>query len=211
MSEIILASGSPRRQKLMTDMGLAFSVKPSNYDEHLDESRSAEAVAMELALGKAKDVASRNPDAFVVGSDTVVAVNGRQMEKPIDQADAHEMLTALAGHESTVSTGVAIIHKNKNIQLVKVGTTKVYFKPDSPEVSELREAYLATNDWQDKAGGYGIQSGAHTLIDHIDGDYDTIVGLPTRILARMLEQLGIPAEAVYEPAPVPQSRTSEQA
>lgn len=100
-------------------------------------------------------------------------------------------------------TGIALVNKSQNVELVDVEVSDVYFKPDSPEVSELREAYLASNDWTDKAGAYGIQSGAHTLIDHISGHYDTIVGMPTVTLARMLESVGITAQSVHEPAPVP--------
>lgn len=203
MSEIILASQSPRRKKLLGEMGVTFSVYPSTFDEKLDENRSAEVVAMELALGKAADVAAKHQHAYVIGSDTIVAVNGRQMEKPKDIDDARSLLLALSGHQSTVSTGIAVINTSLGIEKVGVDTTKVYFKADSPEVTELREAYLQTGDWHDKAGGYGIQSGAAPLIDYIEGDYDTVVGLPTRVLAQILNELGIPATRVTEEAPVP--------
>lgn len=201
MKSVILASQSPRRLQLLSKMGVSFTVQPSAYNEHLDESRSAEEVAMELSLGKAKDVAKSNPDAYIIGSDTIVGINGRQMEKPRDMDEARAMLQALAGHESTVSTGVAIVNLNTDTELVDVATTKVYFKEDSPEVQQLREQYLATEDWRDKAGGYGIQSGAATLIDRIEGDYDTVVGLPTRLLAQKLQELGIDASRVVEVSP----------
>ena len=198
---IILASKSPRRQDLLTRMGVTFTVVPSRYDEQLDERRSPDDVAMELALGKALDVADTHPEAIVIGSDTVVAVDGRQMEKPRDEDDAREMLTALSGRESTVSTGVALVQLANGIQTVRVSTAKVYFKPDSEAVARLREAYLATGDWHDKAAGYGIQSGAHTLIDRIDGDYTTIVGLPTELLGSMLADIGIDAHPVHDTPP----------
>ncbi len=201
MERIVLASQSPRRLRLLSEMGVDFTVQPSSYDERLDESRSAEEVAMELSLGKAKDVAQSNPDAYVIGSDTIVGINGRQMEKPRDIDEARAMLLALAGHESTVSTGVAIVNLSTGTELVGVATTKVYFKEDGPEVQQLREQYLATEDWRDKAGGYGIQSGAATLIDRIEGDYDTVVGLPTRLLAQKLQELGIDASRVVEASP----------
>lgn len=207
MSEIILASQSPRRSKLLGEMGLTFSVLPSHFDEHLDETRDAETVAKELAFGKAEDVARQNRDTYVIGSDTIVAVNGRQMEKPGDIEEAREMLIALAGHESTVSTGVAIINYAQQVTMVEVDTTRVYFRPDSEEVTSLREIYLATGDWKDKAGAYGIQSGAAPLIEKITGDYDTVVGLPTRLLAEMLNRLGIEASVVTGQAPVPQVET----
>jgi septum formation protein len=191
MHSIVLASQSPRRIELLTKMGVKFISVPSNYEERLDESIGADEVAIRLALGKANDVSVKYPDAYVIGSDTVVAVNGRQMEKPKDIADAREMLQALAGHESSVSTGVAIVNEDKSVRECEVDTTKVYFKPDSTEVKALREAYLASGDWKDKAGGYGIQSGAATLIERIDGDYDTVVGLPIKVLDGMLVRLGI--------------------
>lgn len=188
----------------MGEMGVIFSVLPSRFNEQLDETRDAEVVAKNLAFGKAEDVAKTHPAAYVIGSDTIVAVNGRQMEKPVDIDDARDMLLALAGHESTVSTGVAIINRDKDIKAVEVDTTRVYFKPDSEQVTALREVYLASEDWKDKAGGYGIQSGAAPLIEKIEGGYDTVVGLPTRLLADMLNKLGIEADVVVEESPVPQ-------
>lgn len=190
MKKIILASKSPRRIDLLSKMGIKFEAVPSNYEESLNENLPAEEVAKELALGKAKDVAASYPNAFIIGSDTVVAINSRQMEKPKDLDEAREMLTALAGRESTVCTGVAIISIERGIEIVDVDTTKVYFKSDSLEVTKLREEYLASGDWKDKAGGYGIQSGADKLIDRIDGAYDTVVGLPTTLLSTMLIRSG---------------------
>lgn len=198
MSEIILASQSPRRKELLSKMGITFTVVQSQFNEQLDESRDTEDVVKELALGKALDVAKAHPDAFVIGSDTIVAVNGRQMEKPVDIDDAREMLTALSDRESTVSTGIAVINLANNIRMVEVDTTSVYFKENNAQTSKLREAYLATNDWADKAGGYGIQSGAASLIERIEGDYDTIVGLPTHTLANMLAKVGVKAEFIHQ-------------
>jgi septum formation protein len=204
MNRIILASQSPRRRDLLEKMGVQFTAIPSKFDEHLDESRDAEDVAQELALGKALAVAQDYPDDYVIGSDLVVAINGRQMEKPVDIHDAREMLIALCGGESTVSTGVVVVNLAKGIQKVGVASTKVHFYPDSEAMTKLRETYLATGDWKDKAAGYGIQSGAAPLIEYIDGDYDTIVGLPTRLLAQFLTELGIPAKPVFEAPPVRQ-------
>lgn len=204
MPEIILASQSPRRRQLLTDMGVEFRAVPSSYDEKLDESRNAREVAKELALGKALDVARQYPDAYVIGSDTIVAINGRQMEKPKDVDEAREMLIALSEGESSVSTGIVVVNLAEGIELVDEDTTRVFFKPDSPEVTQAREKYLASNDWEDKAGAYGIQSGAAPLIERIKGDYDTVVGMPTRLLSQMLGNVGITAAVVTEPAPVPQ-------
>ena len=204
MSEVILASQSPRRRELLGKMGAIFSVQPSRFDERLDEARPVEEVAKELSVGKALDVAQMNPQAYVIGSDTIVGVSGRQMEKPRDIDEARTMLRALAGRESTVSTGIAIVHLEKNVEIVDVNTTRVYFKQDNDETVRLREEYLATNDWLDKAGAYGIQSGAAPLIERIDGDYDTVVGLPTRLLSEKLRELGIEAVPVVENSPFSQ-------
>lgn len=200
MTEIILASQSPRRKDILTRMGIGeFKVVPSNYDEKLDESRDTKEVAMELALGKAHEVAKRYPNAIVIGSDTIVGTGqGRQMEKPKDLEDARAMLLELSGGESFVTTGVAIINASEGIELVDQDTAMVYFYPDSPKISQIREEYLATGDWHDKAGGYGIQSGAAQLIERIAGDYDNIVGLPSRLTADILGKLGIKAYTIND-------------
>lgn len=210
MTEIILASQSPRRHKVLDEMGVEnFQIIPSEYDEVLDESRNAQEVAKELALGKALWVAKRHPHAFVIGSDTIVGVgDGRQLEKPRDIDEAREMLTALSSGESFVTTGVAVVKYDEGIELVDEDTTHVYFKADNPEVAKAREVYLHSEDWKDKAGGYGIQSGAAPLIEKIRGDYDTVVGLPSRLLAEILGKLGIKASPVTEAAPVLQESKS---
>lgn len=190
-STIILASQSPRRKELLASLGIPFTCVVSRFEERLDHSRDADQVARALAEGKADAVAKQYPDAYVIGSDTVPAVNGRQLDKPADEADARAMLTSLAGTRSTVSTGLAIIHASKKIRVTDVSTTTVVFKPESEQIRLLREAYIATSDWRDKAGGYGIQSGASCLIDHIEGDFDTVVGLPLDIVKRRLRELGL--------------------
>ena len=203
MSEIILASSSPRRKDLLTRMGVDFTVIASDIPEPIDQSRDPRENAKELSLAKAKHIAEQYPDAYVIGSDTIVAVDGVQMAKAESVEEARAMLIDLSKHPSSVVTGIAVVHKNQNIELVDVEVSDVYFKTDSPEVSDLREVYLASRDWEDKAGAYGIQSGAHTLINHISGHYDTIVGLPTTTLAQFLGEFGISAQPVIEDAPVP--------
>lgn len=190
---IILASQSPRRKELLTAMGLEFEAIPSNFDEQLDSNRLPVLVAQELAIGKASTLAERYPDAFVIGSDTIVSVDGEQLAKPHDAEEARQMLQSMAGRGSVVTTSVTVIHRAKGIILSGAEETLVVFKPYDAQVVD---AYLATGDYADKAGGYGIQSGAAPLIDHIEGDYDTIVGLPTRLLATFLNQCDIAAHQV---------------
>ena len=203
MPEIILASSSPRRKDLLTRMGVEFTAIASDIPEPIDQSRDTRENAKDLSLAKARHIAEQYPDAYVIGSDTIVAVDDVQMAKAGSVEEARQMLLDLSKHPSSVATGIAVVNIAKGIEFVDFEVSDVYFKADSPEVSEAREAYLASRDWEDKAGAYGIQSGAHTLIDHISGHYDTIVGLPTVTLARLLHQLGILAQPVIEQAPAP--------
>ena len=191
MQQIILASSSPRRKEILTGLGLDFMIVPSNSDEQLDENQPAYEVAKQLALAKAQSVAMEYSSSYIIGADTIVALHGRQMAKPRTIEEAREMLTSLAGKESTVSTGIAIVNSQLQVELIDVATTHVYFKPNSKTIQNLREDYLATNDWQDKAGGYGIQSGAAPLIGRIVGENDTVVGLPTNLLTTLLRSAGI--------------------
>lgn len=198
---IILASKSPRRIDLLTQMGLQFKVVPSNFDEMLDDSRPPDEVAQELALHKAMTVARQYPDSLVIGSDTIVTIDGKQLEKPRDTEEAYAMLKLLSGKPNEVSTGVAIVRLSDGVQVVGADTTRVYFKEYDQQAVET---YVQTGDPMDKAGAYGIQSGATALISHIEGKYDTVVGLPTELLADMLARFGITASPVMLTPPVKQ-------
>lgn len=200
--KIILASNSPRRRELLSNMQVDFEVIGSKFDERLDDSRSPETVAMELALGKALDVAEKHPNALVIGSDTIVTIDGKQLEKARDKQEARDMLNMLAGKTNLVSTGIAIVRKSDGLQLTGADTTQVTFKAYD---ADAVETYLATNDWADKAGGYGIQSGAAPLIKEISGHYDTVVGLPTTLLSMLLKEVGVVAKPLELTPPVPQT------
>lgn len=194
MTKIILASQSPRRHELLTNMGVVFDVIPSNFDEKLDDTREPADVAEELAVGKAMVVASEFPSAIVIGADTIVTINGEQLEKPTSPENAIDLLTKLAGKTHEVTTGLAVICLNEGIHLVDSDTTKVMFKPYNEQAIR---AYVATGDPMDKAGAYGIQShGASALIAGYEGNLDTVIGLATRNLAEMLQMIGIHASPV---------------
>lgn len=201
MKPIILASQSPRRKDLLTMMGIDFDAVPSKFEEYLDDSRTPEEIATELALGKAMAVAKLYPDCLVIGSDTIATVQGRQLEKPVDTADALRLLKLLAGKPNDVATGVAVVRLRDGVILTGVETTRVFFRPFN---ERLVEEYIATGDPMDKAGAYGIQSGAAPLISYIEGSYDTVVGLPTELLASLLQKIGIKAKAVVLESPVEQ-------
>ena len=192
MKKIILASQSPRRKTLLTAMGVEFETIPSKFEEQLDESRNPIEVAKELSLGKARDVAKDHPDAYVIGSDAIVWFDNKQLEKPTSHENAHELLKMLSGRTHYVTSGLAIVCLNDGVELVDADTTEVAFKPyDEKVISE----YVATGDPMDKAGGYGIQSGGDVLVERINGETDTIVGFPTKLLAQMLNKCGIEARS----------------
>lgn len=187
-------------------MGVDFDVVPSEYVEQLDDAQSPEEVAKKMALGKALDVAKKHPNAIVVGSDTVVTIDGKHLEKPKDLADAKEMLKRLSGRPHLVTTGVAVVGPDGS-KSVRVALSRLYFKPYDEAVVD---AYVATGDPLDKAGGYGIQSGAAVLMEKLEGNVDTVIGLPTHMLADMLQGLGIDAKSVDYESPIPQAVPKEK-
>jgi septum formation protein len=188
MKRIILASQSPRRKELLTNMGVAFTAIPSDYEEHLDDARNVAEVAKELGLGKALDVARKYPDAIVIGSDTIVSMDGKQLGKPRDRAHALEMLEWLKGRRCAITTSLAVVCLAENTQIIEIEVSYIYMKDYTR--AQL-DAYLDTGDHADKAGAFSVQSGFAPLVDHIEGDYDAIIGLPTRKLAAILQKLGV--------------------
>jgi septum formation protein len=191
---IVLASQSPRRKQLLAAMSVEFETIPSAFDEYLDDARDPELVAKELALGKALDVAKAHPDAFVIGSDTIVTVDGHQLGKPDSAVAAHDMLKSLAGKPNYVTTGVAVVCLARNVRITDAATATVFFKEyDKSSV----DAYVATGDPMDKAGGYAIQHPlCENMIEKIEGDHDIIVGFPTKVVASLLNQCGLKAKAL---------------
>lgn len=177
-------------------MGVEFETIPSNFDEYLDDGRDPELVAKELALGKALDVAERYPEALVIGSDTIVTVDGHQLGKPESRADALGMLRDVMQAPNYVTTGIAVVGIKNNIRITKAATATVLFNGYD---EEQIQAYVATDDPLDKAGGYAVQ---HPLIQpmlrQIEGRKDIIVGFPTDIVASLLTQCGVMTEPLTE-------------
>lgn len=163
-------------------MGLVFTVVPSDFVEYLDESRSPEEIAMELGRGKALAVAKHFPDAIVIGGDTIVTVGVVQLGKAIDVDDARRMWQLITSAPNKVTSSLAVICKAENFEKVTYDNAWVYLKPYNETAVE---AYLATGDYIDKAGAYSIQKARH-LIEGIEGDEETVLGLPTRLLAEIL-------------------------
>lgn len=198
MRQIILASGSPRRKELLELMGLTFTIVPSDFEEWLDDTLDTRDVAITLGLGKARAVAVQYPEAIVIGSDTIVTVDGKQLGKAANDEEARAMLRLLSEHPSTVTTSVAVICLAEGYEHADSDTAKVFFKPYDEAESEK---YIATQDYRDKAGAYGIQTGAAPLVDYISGDPTTIIGLPVSLVSAELEKFGISTKPVDYPTP----------
>jgi len=185
--KIILASKSPRRQEILRNGGIEFNVKPSGITEDIKEELSPRQLAEELSKRKAQYVAKFNSLSIVIGADTVVAFGNRVLDKPKSESYAIETLRTLSGKTHQVFTGFTIIDTKSGKSLTSSEKTDVTFRKLTDE--EIK-TYVNSGDPMDKAGAYGIQSGAGVFIDHIDGDYLNVVGLPSTIFPA-LEEFGI--------------------
>lgn len=185
--KIVLASGSPRRRELMHQMGIDdFEILPAKGEENAPEALTPAQLVEQLALQKAREVAALRPDCVVIGADTVVALGDEVLGKPESEARAKEMLRALSGRHHQVYTGVAVLVGGE--EYTHVECTEVEFRALTDE--EI-DAYVATGEPMDKAGAYGIQGRACTLIRGIRGDYYNVVGLPVCALHEMLAELDL--------------------
>ncbi len=174
--ELLLASASPRRKQLLSEI-TSFRVVPSSYEEH-GEGTPGE-TALKNACGKAFDVFSKHPDCLVLGADTVVALDGEIFGKPTDEADAKRILSRLSGKTHSVYTGVCLI--KEGCALEKVVETRVTFRTLSEE--EI-QSYIESGLPFGKAGAYGIQDG--DFVKSYEGSYTNVVGLPTETVEKML-------------------------
>lgn len=179
MPQIILASQSPRRKKLLQQIGLSFSVHPSTVEEITTQTKPGMMVE-DLSLLKAADVASKFPDSLIIGSDTMVVHKGAILGKPENKEHAFEMLSALSHSEHSVFSGVAFVKTDKNGTLESQHCfheqTKVTF---SALDNQTIRAYIKTGNPLDKAGAYGIQDDLGALfVEKIEGDYYNVVGFP---------------------------------
>ncbi|MFH0793593.1 MAG: Maf family protein [bacterium] len=179
---LVLASSSPRRIDLLKAVGLDCIVHPSTVEESgLPSASPPRVTALQLALAKAQSVALDYPSDIVVAADTVVALGNEIFGKPADAEDGRRMLERLSGQTHSVITAVAIAY-NGSVDLDAVETRVTMRAIDASEL----EDYLRSGDPLDKAGAYGIQSGAGKFITRLEGDYYNVVGLP---LAKLLEML----------------------
>lgn len=179
---LILASGSPRRRELLTMLGIPFEVRPS----HIPEVRGAGETPIGYAERLAREKALSVPGPHVLGADTTVLLDDHLLEKPADADDALRMLRLLQGRSHEVITSVALVSAGVVRQATDV--TAVTFRPCD---DAFLRAYIATGEPMDKAGAYGIQGYGAALVDRIDGDFFGVMGLPVRLVLRLMEEAGI--------------------
>ncbi len=182
---LILASASPRRRDLCTQLDVPFEVVPSPLEEPRDKPRDvgAEEWAQALAYFKARAVADEYPDHWVLGADTLVSCAGRILGKPRDIDDARAMLELQARTHADVITGLCLLLSDPAPErLTDAAVTRVWMREDG----DAREAYLRSGDWQGKAGAYGIQNCGDELVERIEGSFSNVVGLPLELLEQML-------------------------
>lgn len=186
MSKIILASKSPRRKEILNQVGIDFEIVVSDKDEELTTDIPSD-IVQELSRQKAEDVQNKvkDSDYIIIAADTVVAVDDNILGKPKDKDDAFNMIKLIEGRNHSVYTGVTLLKKDReNV------TIRTFYEETVVEVYPMTEEeiyrYLDFNQWEDKAGGYGIQGSFAAYVKAIKGDYYTVVGLPiSRIIYEM--------------------------
>ncbi|MDI5883546.1 Maf family protein [Cobetia amphilecti] len=197
-AELILASGSPRRRALLASIGIQCEVAPVDIDETPQANESPEHYVLRLAREKAQAgfaaLAQRTAGQTarrVLGADTALALDGRILGKPRDEADAREMLLSLSGRSHQVLSGVALCHGDAGRDMrcaSELVESRVTFRTITPEEAAR---YWATGEPADKAGGYAIQGFGAVFVSHLEGSYSAVVGLPLHETAQMLSKAGV--------------------
>ncbi|MEA3470778.1 MAG: Maf family protein [Thermodesulfobacteriota bacterium] len=186
-TSFILASASPRRRELLKSMGFDFTVIPSGVDEKFLGGESVKEHVLRLSREKAQVIAGKNPEAWVLGADTVVIIDSEVLGKPGSKKEAREMLVRLSGKKHRVLTGFSVVRNDMDV--VKSGLTEssVFFKEVSDD--EL-EWYIDTKEPYDKAGGYAVQGMAASFVKEIRGSHTNVIGLPLCEVVAALKEVG---------------------
>lgn len=189
MPRLILASASPRRLSLLRQLGIEpDAVDPADIDEIPADGELPHRLALRLAEEKAVAVAPRHADGFILAADTVVGCGRRILPKAASEAEAASCLDLLSGRRHRVTTGMALAVPGQGIRSRRV-TTIVQFKRLSPAE---KAAYLASGEWEGKAGGYAIQGMAEAFVTGINGSWSNVVGLPLQSVSALLDGSGFP-------------------
>ncbi len=184
----ILASNSPRRQELLRQIGVRFSVAPADVDETVMPGEAPDAYAMRVALDKARIIAERFREGIVIAADTIVVLDNEIMGKPADAAEAVRMLEKLSGRMHRVMTAIVLKDVGTGRELVKSVLTNVWFhRLSSFDIA----SYVESGEPLDKAGAYGIQERGALLVDRIEGCYFNIVGLPLSVLGELFHEMDL--------------------
>ncbi len=186
MKKIILASKSPRRKKILEQVGLSIKVVVSDFDEDKISFKTPQEMVEKLSLEKAKTVARKHPSAIILAADTTVIFNGEIIGKPKSKKDAFRILKLLSGSTHEIVTGFTIVEGQKSI--TKHVASKVKFKQ---LLDKEIGVYVATGEPMDKAGGYGVQERGGLFMEYIEGDYFNVVGLPIFAVAQVLKEFGV--------------------
>lgn len=184
-SKLILASTSPRRRELLSTCGIEFEVIPPDCDESIINGESPENMVERLALQKAESVAATNSEAWVVGADTTVVINGKILGKPVSEDDAFAMLNEIQAKEHQVLGGIALIRKCIAYKKTIVFSSFVRIAPLS---HEKIYAYIRSGEPMDKAGSYAIQGIGSSLVEEVKGSYTNVVGLNISALLNLLTE-----------------------
>ena len=186
--QIILASASPRREQLLREMGVRFTVMQPNGVEEMLGGAAPDVLSMRNAQRKARVVAGTHREALVVGADTIVVLNTVIFGKPRDMKEAVTMLGRLAGKQHEVITGVCVIHRQFDVEVTFCERTRVWMRPLNH--GQIEDYFQKVNPL-DKAGAYAIQEHGDGIIERIEGSYSNVMGLPTERLGGTLEKLGV--------------------
>jgi len=187
--DIILASASPRRRDLLSELGICFKVVPSSVEEVHIDGESPEDHVRRLALAKARDVSKQYSQEWILGADTIVVIDDEILGKPQDEAEAHSMLARLASRTHQVFTGYAVVNaSHPEVEIVRCVVSSVHIRELS---SEEIEGYVQTGEPMDKAGAYAIQGIGSGIVERVTGSYTNVVGLPLCETARDLKALGV--------------------
>jgi septum formation protein len=190
---IVLASASPRRQELLRNAGIPFTVQAADIDETPLAGEAPRDYAERLAREKALAVSGSRQREWVLGADTIVVIDEIVLGKPRDASDAARMLGILSGRTHEVITGVCITGPVAGVQVAS--TTQTVSQSTIVTMCEISDAeirdYIATGEPMDKAGAYAIQGIASRWIPRIEGDYSNVVGLPVALVYRMLQERGV--------------------
>jgi septum formation protein len=184
----ILASASPRRIELLHLLGLRFEIMPSHVEESFMEGEAPRAHVLRLSREKTEKASVQHPDAWVMGADTIVLINGEVLGKPRTPEEAREMLRTLSGRVHTVYTGFTVINKSASYIISNAVESSVHFR----EIREDEIAwYIQSEEPYDKAGGYAVQGMGAFFIKEIHGSYTNVMGLPLCEVVDVLKSAGV--------------------